>query len=62
MQAETVFNVAIHLSKEELRILYYLIWQKLEEKQSNKRKPKTKLITKEDAIAYLLRTVFKRKS
>ena len=62
MQAETVFNVAVHLSKEELRILYFLIGQKLEEKKLNKRKTKTKLITKEEAIAYLLRTVFRHKS
>jgi hypothetical protein len=63
MKAEEVYNIAIHLSENELVRLYTLLEKKISKKQKSIRKPriKKKLITDEEALRYVLKTVFKVK-
>lgn len=62
MKAETVFNVALNLSDDELKKLYTLIAGKLNVKTIIKKRPlKKPLISEDEAIEYLLKTVFKVK-
>lgn len=58
MKADDVFNIAIHLDKSELIKLNNLIEVRL--KLTGNRK-KNKVLTKEEAIEYLLKTVFNKK-
>lgn len=58
MKADDVFNIAIHLDESELIKLNNLIQNRL--KLTGNRK-KNKVLTKEEAIEYLLKTVFNKK-
>lgn len=62
MKAEEVYNIAIHLSDKELERLYSLLHDKVKSKlnkvPASKRK---KLISDDEARAFILKTVFKIK-
>jgi hypothetical protein len=58
MNAETVFNVAIHLSDHELQRLNNLITAKL--KHRTKSVLKKTLITNEEAITYVIKHCFSK--
>ncbi|RXR31320.1 hypothetical protein EQG68_10585 [Flavobacterium piscinae] len=60
MKAETVFNVAIHLSKEELIKLQVLVQNRINEKPK-KRKKRYDDITMEEAMAFIKKRCFSRK-
>ena len=62
MKAEEVYNIAIHLSDNELERLYILLQNIVNNKQIKVRIPfRKKLISDEEAREYLLKTVFKLK-
>ena len=59
MLAEDIFTIVSHLSREEQERLYYMLGEKLNKIKIPKKKKKP-LITDEEAIEYLYRTVFCR--
>ncbi|MBN8643111.1 MAG: hypothetical protein J0L86_14970 [Flavobacteriales bacterium] len=59
MVAEDIFTIAIYLSSEEQERLYCMLGEKLNKIKIPKKKKKP-LITDEEAIEYLYRTVFCR--
>ncbi|MBF6641806.1 hypothetical protein IVB69_09980 [Flavobacterium sp. J49] len=58
MKANDVFNIAIHLDNDELIKLNNLIQIRL---KLNGDRQKNKAFTEQDAIEYLLKTVFNKK-
>lgn len=60
MKAETVYNVAIHLSKEELIKLLELVQNRINEKPKKKKK-KYDDVTMEEAMAFIKKRCFSRK-
>ena len=59
MKAEEVYNIAIHLTDEELNRLCTLLTNRLKKKTKVKtKKVKLKLITDQEAREYVLRVVF----
>ncbi|WP_324215313.1 hypothetical protein [Flavobacterium sp.] len=59
MLAEDIFTIASHLSLEEQERLYCMLGERLNKIKILKKKKKP-LITDEEAIEYLYRTVFCR--
>lgn len=59
MLAENIFTIASHLSREEQERLCCMLGEKLNKIKIPKKKKKP-LITDEEAIEYLYRTVFCR--
>ena len=62
MKAEEVYNIAIHLSDNELERLFSLLKNKVKYIPNKVRRPfRKKLISDEAAREYLLKTLFKLK-
>ena len=59
MLAEDIFTIVSHLSRDEQERLYCMLGKKLNKIKFQKKKKKS-LITDEEAIEYLYRTVFCR--
>jgi len=60
MKAEEVYNIAIYLPEKELVRLYTLLQRDILKGSDKKLKPvKRKLISEEEAMNYVLKTVFK---
>lgn len=60
MKAEEVYNIAIYLPEKELVRLYTLLQRDILKGSDKKLKPfRRKLITEEEAMNYVLKTVFK---
>jgi hypothetical protein len=61
VKAEEVYNIAIYLPQEELERLSTFISTRLQKSVLQKpKRVKSKLITEEEALQYILKTVFKR--
>lgn len=58
MLAETVYNIAIHLSDSEVERLYTMLGERIKPTLS-KKQSKKQLLTDHQAIDYLLKSVFK---
>lgn len=60
MIAENIYTIAMHLPEKELERLYIMLGKKAKQ-FPKKKKAKQSSITKEEALQYLLATVFKAK-
>lgn len=60
MIAENIYTIAMHLPEKELERLYIMLSKKAKQ-FPKKRKAKQSSLTKEEALQYLLATVFKAK-
>lgn len=60
MIAENIYTIAMHLPEKELERLYIMLGKKAKQ-FPKKKKSKQSSITKEEALQYLLATVFKVK-
>lgn len=60
MIAENIYTIAMHLPEEELERLYIMLGKKAKQFPKKKRSKKYS-ITKDEALQYLLATVFKSK-
>lgn len=59
MTAKNIFDIAIHLSDSEIRLLYDMLNKKIV-KQKNANPLKRKLISDEEAIDYLVKNIFQK--
>lgn len=60
MTAEEVYSIAIHLPEKELKKLYTMLGNKININPKFKKKKKQTL-TRQEAIDYLLKSVFSKK-
>lgn len=61
MTAENIFTIAIHLPEKELERLCIMLNKKVNQNTLPKKRKKSPIITREDAIEYLLKNVFCKK-
>lgn len=61
MNAQVVYQVAKALPKEEQIMLYEMLQKELSINSLQKTKKKQPILTKEEAIQYLLKNVFNKK-
>ncbi len=59
MTAKNIFDIAIHLSDSEIRLLYDMLNKKIQ-KQKIVSPSKRKVISDNEAIDYLIKNIFKR--
>jgi hypothetical protein len=59
MTAKNIFDIAIHLSDSEIRLLYDMLSKKIV-KQKNASPLKRKLISDNEAIDYLVKNIFQK--
>ena len=61
LNAQVVYQVAKALPKEEQKLLFEMLQKEFRLKIHNVKKLDTHLLTKEDAIQYLLKNVFSKR-
>lgn len=61
MNAQVVYQVAKALPKEEQKLLFEMLQKEFRLKMHKVKKLNTHILTKEDAIQYLLNNVFNKK-